>query len=142
MSACTFFGHRRYSGTMRQKIRSEIVDLIENNNVDLFYVGANGNFDREVAIELREIKKIYPFIKYYVVLSYFPSESDKLNIDENLPTLLPDGIENVLPKFAIVWRNNWMIKRSDYVIAFAERIGGAMNFARIAESKGKIVKRI
>ena len=45
MSACTFFGHRDCPETIRPALRRLLVDLIENRNVDMFYVGNQGGFD-------------------------------------------------------------------------------------------------
>ena len=45
MATCTFFGHRDCPETIKPKLRSTIIDLIENHNVDMFYVGNQGRFD-------------------------------------------------------------------------------------------------
>ena len=43
-------------------------------------------------------------------------QSTIIDLIEN--TLLPEGIENVPPRFAISWRNKWMLERSDYFRLF------------------------
>ena len=42
---CTFFGHKDTPQNILPVLRTVIIDLIQNKNVDLFYVGNNGNFD-------------------------------------------------------------------------------------------------
>ena len=54
--------------------------------------------------------------------------------------ILPEGIERVHPRYAIVWRNNWMIDKSDYVIAYVTHpTGGAYKAVERAKKKGKEV---
>ena len=55
-------------------------------------------------------------------------------------TLLPDGIEFVYPKFAIVYRNKWMVEKSDFVVTYINRPqGGAVKFYKHAIKLGKEV---
>ena len=42
---CTFFGHRDTPRIAELILKEKIIYLIENKNVDKFYVGNNGNFD-------------------------------------------------------------------------------------------------
>lgn len=56
MSACTFFGHRDCPETIKPKLREVLVDLITNHNVDMFYVGYQGQFDAYVHSELKKLK--------------------------------------------------------------------------------------
>lgn len=129
MAACTFFGHRDCPvDTIKLKLRETLVDLIENYDVDMFYVGHQGQFDNLVHRILRELTKEYPAINYAVVLAYMPGE--KTEYDDYSDTMLPEGIESVHPRYAISWRNNWMIKQSDYVVTYITHTwGGAAKFA-------------
>ena len=68
MATCTFFGHRDCPETIKPKLRSTIIDLIENHNVDMFYVGNQGQFDAMVRSALKKLKQEYPHIDYAVVL--------------------------------------------------------------------------
>ena len=85
----------------------------------------------------------YPFIKYYVVLAYFPSFGQKdLILDDDI-TIYPEGLEQVPLKFAINRRNEWMIKNLDFVIVYVNRgYGGAAKFKEKAEKQGKVVVNI
>ena len=137
MKNCTFFGHKNTTSHIKPLLKSTIIRLIEDEDVDNFYVGKEGNFDFYVAQVLKEIKATYPHINYSVVLAYLHKSADK---DEDYTdTIYPEGLEKVPPKFAIVKRNLWMIKNSDYVIAYVKAIGGAKQFMELAESKGKVV---
>lgn len=114
------------------------MDLITNHNVDMFYVGHQGQFDAIVRSTLRELKKEYPQINYAVVLAYMPGK--KTEYDDFSDTMLPEGIESVHPRYAISWRNNWMLQQSDYVITYITHSwGGAVQFSAKAKKQGKII---
>ena len=139
--ACTFFGHRDSPETIKPKIRAAVIDLIENHGVTMFYVGNQGNFDRMVRSVLKEVTTVYPGVGYAVVLAYMPSA--KKRADDFSDTLLPDGIEKVPKRFAILWRNNWMITHCDFVVAYICRTsGGAANFVRLSKHRGKTIYSI
>ena len=135
---CTFFGHRDTPKEIEPALRLTLMDLIENKNATVFYVGNHGNFDAMVRHQLEDLSKTYP-INYYVVLAYMPSKNDKP--DEH--TILPEGIETVPRRFAINYRNKWMLNKSDIVVTYVIRnFGGAWEFERIAERYKKIIVRI
>ncbi|MBE6764742.1 MAG: hypothetical protein E7546_02525 [Ruminococcaceae bacterium] len=49
-------------------------------------------------------------------------------------TVLPEGIEAVPKRYAIIWRNKWMIAQSDCVVTCITRpFGGAAQFAELAQ---------
>lgn len=135
---CTFFGHRDAPNKIEPTIRSTLVDLIENKNVNKFYVGNNGNFDAMVLKQLKELSNSY-MIEYYVVLAYIPCEKSA-NKNYEYKTILPEGVEKVPRRFAINFRNNWMIDNSDIVISYVRYISsGAAKFKETAEKKERIV---
>lgn len=142
MLTCTFFGHRDTPMETETALRSTLIDLIENKNVCNFYVGNHGNFDYMVQHILIELKEIYP-INYAVVLAYLPSKKYSLEEQIFTDTILPDGIEAIPRRFAINYRNKWMIEQSDYVVTYVKHtVGGAVKFKEIAEKKKRIVINI
>lgn len=78
MSSCTFFGHRDAPKEIGSILRSTLIDLIENQKADMFYVGTQGNFDCMVEKNLKRLKAEYPHIRYVVVLAYIPSPQSAL----------------------------------------------------------------
>ena len=110
MSACTIFGHRDCLSSIKPKLREVLIDLIENHAVDMFYVGQQGAFDGIVHSVLKELVSVYPHIRYAVVLERLPPKRDEFDTRDYSDTMLPEGIETVHPRFAISWRNKWMIK--------------------------------
>ena len=138
MGVCTFFGHRNCPDGLKHRLRAVIIDLITNRGIDMFYVGRQGGFDRLVRSVLREITQEYPQVRYAVVLAYMPSEHPVLG--DTSDTMLPEGIELVHPRYAISWRNNWMLQQSDFVIAYvAHSWGGAAQYVQKAIRSGKTV---
>ena len=74
-----------------------------------------------------ELQKIYTHISVTVVLAYMPNEeiANKYGPD----TILPEGIEAAPKRYAISWRNKWMIDQSEYVVTYVTRsFGGAARF--------------
>lgn len=142
MLTCTFFGHKDIREEVEPTLRSTLIDLIENKNVRKFYVGSHGGYDYMVRRLLIELKEIYP-IDYAVVLAYLPGKKYDPEIESPTDTILPDGIESVPRKFAINYRNKWMIEQSDYVVTYVKHtIGGASQFKELAEKKKKIIINI
>ena len=141
MATCTFFGHRDCPDTIKPKLKEVLIELIMEQNVNTFYVGNQGRFDSLVRSLLRELKEEYPHINYAVVLAYFPKEN-KTGEDYS-DTIIPDGLENVSPRFAISYRNNWMLNQSDFVVTYITRPrGGAYQFAQKAANQNKNVINI
>lgn len=135
MSACTFFGHRDSPDNQYEKLYNTIEKLITNNNVTIFYIGTQGNFDSLAHRALKELRKKYTNIKINRVLAYMPKCGEAAE-----DSIIPEGIELVHPKYAISWRNKWMIEQSDYIISFiSHSFGGAAEFVDLARKKNKVV---
>lgn len=137
MATVTFFGHKDTPKETEPTLRSTLIDMIENKNADVFYVGNNGNFDIMVRRQLEELSHIYP-ITYSVVLAYLPTEKNKH--DDLSNTIYPEGLEEVPKRFAISRRNKWMIQKSHIVVTYVTHsFGGAAQFKEIAEKQGKVI---
>ena len=131
----TFFGHRDTPKEIEPTLRSALIDLIENKNATVFYVGNHGNFDAMVRRQLEDLLKTYP-IKYYVVLAYMPGK----NVEPDEHSILPEGIETVPRRFAINYRNKWMLTKSDIVVTYVTRnFGGAWELKQTAGKMNKII---
>ena len=135
MPTCTFFGHRDCPDSLRPSLQQAIVRLIVEEGVDTFYVGHQGKFDRLALAALQQAAAQYPHIRYTVVLAYLPTSRDVPWQPDT--TMLPAGIETVPKRFAISYRNHWLVEHADVVIAYALYRGGAMQFVELAQKKGK-----
>ena len=131
---CTFFGHRTAPDSIRPILHNTLTHLIEKG-VDTFYVGNQGNFDAMARRLLSDLSEEYP-ITFTVVLAYLPKEKT----DDPERTIYPEGLENVPPRFAVSYRNKWMLERADVVITYVSRsFGGAAKYKDLAGKRGKNV---
>ncbi|MBE6038166.1 MAG: hypothetical protein E7218_03040 [Anaerofustis stercorihominis] len=143
MASCTFFGHRDTPEDISQRLEEVLTELILDYGVNKFYVGNQGNFDRTVKGTLQKLKEKYRFIDYSVVLAYKPRSPEKSGSENDCDTVYPDFLRRVPYRAAIIKRNEWMIKKSDYVVTYVEKnTGGAARFKELAEKKGKKVINI
>jgi len=51
-------GHRDCPESIKPKLREVLVDLISNHDVDMFYVGHQGQFDAYVHSELKKLSAL------------------------------------------------------------------------------------
>lgn len=138
MLSCTFFGHSDCPDTLKPALKKVLIELISNNGIEMFYVGHQGRFDALVHSTLQELKQQYPQINYAVVLAYMPGKA--ISADGYTNTMFPEGIESVHPRYAISWRNNWMLKQSQFVVAYVTHSwGGAARYVSKAEKQKKTV---
>ena len=140
MAACTFFGHRDTPEAIKHSLREAIIELIEKHGVTTFYIGDKGAFDLMAKSIIRELCDVYPQIRYTVVLAYLPHKRDEFDNRDFSCTIFPEGIEAAPKRYAISWRNNWMLKRADHVICYVNHSwGGAAQFVEKAIKQGKTV---
>ena len=137
---CTFFGHRECP-ELKASIREVLEELILQHQADTFLVGNNGQFDSQVRSVLSQLSFEYPQICYAVVLSGMPGQRTEESCCED--TMLPEGIEKIHPKFAIDWRNRWMLAQADYVVThIRHHWGGAWKYADLARKQKKHIYNI
>lgn len=140
---CCFFGHKDAPPSIYDKLEGAVEKVILENGVMSFLVGNQGLFDGMALKALRSMKEKYPHISYNVVLAYMPAEKEEWNPYEFGETMLPEGIESVHPRYAISWRNKWMVNEADIVIAYITHSwGGAAQYVELAEKKKKQIIRI
>lgn len=138
MKTCTFFGHRDCPDDILPDLRHKIIYLIENRNVKTFYVGNQGNFDNMVIKIFKELLPLYSNINFHVVLAYIPTNKGTINDFIATNSLIPENIETVPKKFAITYRNKWLVEHSDIFVTYITRpFGGAAQFVALAERKQK-----
>lgn len=133
---CTFFGHHDCPASVKQTLFEEIKKQI-TQGASCFYIGNNGNFDTMALSCLKTLKKEYKDIRYAVVIAYISANKNEYLSEE---TVFPEGIETVPKRFAIDFRNRWMIDHSDTVISYiAHSFGGAAKYVKKAKNKGAVI---
>ena len=137
---CCFFGHHDASEMVKDDLYACVLSLIENDGVDSFLVGNHGHFDGMVLSALRKAKEVHPHISYSVVLAYMPEKKEEYSYIDPMETLYPEGLESVPRRFAISWRNDWMLKQSDVVVCYVRHsLGGSGKFVEKAIRQKKQV---
>ncbi|HCD81098.1 MAG TPA: hypothetical protein DEQ65_01930 [Ruminococcaceae bacterium] len=135
----TFFGHRNTPDSIQPSLKKALIQLIEQEGADTFYVGNEGNFDCMAYKTLKELKTIYPFIEFKVMLAYLTKRKSDFYTPETEDTVFPDGLLKTPLKFAISKRNNIMLKLADTVVMYACAAGSTLNLKALAEDRGKRV---
>lgn len=139
---CAFFGHKDTPESVKPSLEAAIRRIIENYPDTTFYVGHNGNFDKMVLSVIKNLSVEFPDLSYAVILAYLPTEKSTERYN-GLPTIYPEGIENTPLKYAISYRNNWIVKQADMIVCYiTHSYGGAAQFVKKAENKGKIVYNV
>ena len=83
---------------------------------------------------LSELSETRAF-RFYVVHAYLPTEKESPCAEHDI---LPDGIENIPPRFAINYRNKFMIEVADIVVTYVKHSrGGAAKYKQLAEKKNR-----
>ena len=118
----TFCGHdeiRDNREELEDKVLSAIKDYVKGNDV-AFYLGGYGTFDWIALRACQKYKENHPasqllFISPYYGEEYF--ESKEMYIKECDDIVYPE-VEKTPKRFAISKRNEWMVNKADYVIAY------------------------
>lgn len=141
---CTFFGHRDFNWypEIEQELEEILERIIRDNYFVEFLVGRNGEFDSFVSSVIRKLKKKFDSnnIFHILVLPYPSAEYEK---NHEYYNSYYDEIEycedSSLSHFksAITIRNKQMTDRSDLVICYAYRTGGALSAIKYAKKINK-----
>lgn len=111
-----FAGHRLdiYNVGIQERLESVLENLI-NQGYTSFLNGDKGDFDRICFDMVLKLKKKYPHIKIYKVLTYYKPDKIYENISSDYEEVFPE-IEDYYPKIQIIKRNEWIVRQSDVVV--------------------------
>ena len=131
MKSCFFIGHREADERLIPALQNIIERLIAEEDVEHFYVGGYGGFDRVAGAAVKLAKKRYPHISLRLVLPYHPAERPVEAPAGYDGTYYPDGMEKVPRQYAIVRSNKILVDTSDWLIAYVRH--GASNSRKLLE---------
>ena len=98
-------------------------------------MGQYGAFDRMAAKAVIQLKEKYPNVVLTLLLAYHPCDK-KAELPEGFDgSLYPEGQETVPRRLAIVRANQYAVKHSGYLIAYAWQPGS--NARKVVEGAGK-----
>ena len=138
----TFCGHSQFikKEEHEQRILKFFEDKIGDNPADL-YLGGYGNFDKFAYYCGKKYKATHPKVSLIFVTPYLnvKNEYQQSVCKKNMYDLIiyPE-IEDKPLKFAISYRNKYMVEKADYVIAYIDHEwGGAYQTYKHAKRKHK-----
>ncbi len=138
----TFCGHATFVGT--KEMENRLLDCFDQvacqESID-FYLGGYGAFDEFAFAACKKYKEMHIDTRLIFITPYITEQYQKKVLfleKDRYDEILYPAIENKPLRFAISYRNQWMIEKADLVIAFVERDwGGAYKSYRYAKRKGK-----
>ncbi len=138
---CCFAGHSKLYGSVNLEtlLYSKCEELILQTQVTCFWVGNYGSFDSLSAHTVQILKQKYPQIKLELILPYITNEinENKEFYYQNFDSILLANIPESTPaKFKILKCNEYMIDKSDFLIAYVNHtFGGAAKTFEYAQKK-------
>ena len=143
---CMFCGHRDIclDADEIKNIKKILNDLIKNENVNTFYTGGMGNFDKICSGIVRELKKVYKHIRLYLIIPYLTKKVLRENMEDCVyDEIIEPDLGDVYYKCAIVKRNQWMVEKSEYIVAYVyKKYGGAYTTLKYGNKLGRKVINI
>ena len=138
----TFCGHSNYSSNLEdeERLLKFLEKVVCENQVD-FYLGGYGNFDSFAYECCKKYKETHPKVSLVFVTPYLTVEYQKNHLEyqkTRYDEIVYPDIEDKPPRFAIIYRNRYMVDKADYVVAYVSHDwGGAYTTYKYAQRKGK-----
>ena len=143
----TFCGHSQFTRTAEyeQKILAFLEEKVGNKPAD-FYLGGYGSFDAFAYDCCKKYKATHPDASLIFITPYMTVEYQKNHLDyqkKRYDDIIYPEIEDKPPRFAITYRNRWMVEQSDYVICgITHDWGGAYKTYQYAKRKKKHIYNV
>lgn len=124
----TFCGHAQYTESKEdeQKILSLFAEIIGDRYAEL-YLGGYGSFDAFARKCGKQYQQAHPNIRLIFITPYITVEYQRNHLDhlkDLYDEILYPNLENKPLKFAISYRNKWMIEQADFVVAYITHAWG------------------
>ena len=137
-----FCGHAQFSKSEKheKKLLAFLKENIGDQPADM-YLGGYGDFDRFAYDCCKKYKETHPRISLVFVTPYLTIEYQKNHLDYQITkydSILYPEIENKPKRYAITYRNKYMVEKADFVVAYvSHNWGGAYTTYKYAERKNK-----
>ena len=138
----TFCGHAQFRKTeeYEQKILAFLQEKVGNDPAEM-YLGGYGGFDNFAYDCCNKFKETHSNIRLILVTPYLTVEYQKNHLDyqkTRYDAIVYPEIENKPPRYAITYRNKYMVEKADFVVAYITHDwGGAYKTYQYAKSKKK-----
>ena len=142
-----FFGHAKFPTTkeVSQRIMTYLENIVGKTDAQ-FYLGGYGDFDSLAYECCKKFKEAHPqvslvFVTPYITLNY-QNNHLKQQCDKYDAVIYPE-IEDKPLKFAIYYRNRWMVEKADCVICgITHAYGGAYKACLFAKRRKKTILNV
>lgn len=138
----TFCGHAHFSKS--EKYEKQILAFLEEKVGDQpadMYLGDYGSFDSFAYYCCKKYKETHPYISLVFITPYLTIDYQKNHLDykkTRYDSILYPEIEGKPKRYAITYRNKYMVEVADYVVAYVSHDwGGAYKTYKYAQRKGK-----
>lgn len=138
----SFCGHSDFVSTDEYEFRllSFLAEKVGDKYAEM-YLGDYGNFDSFAYHCCKIYKKNHPNVSLVFVTPYLDNEylANRLRYRENYyDYIIYPEIEDKPKRFAISYRNRYMVEKADLVVSYiTHSFGGAYSTYKYAKSKGK-----
>ena len=143
----TFFGHSQFlkSEEYERRMLAFLTETVGERTADL-YLGGYGDFDEFAYDCCMKYKEKHPLVTLIFVFPYMTVEYQKNHLEyckERYDEIIYPDIEDKPLRFAISYRNKWMVEQADYIICGIDHDwGGAYKTYPHAQRKKKIIFNI
>ena len=140
----TFCGHAHFSKAeeCEQKLLSFLEEKVGDRSADM-YLGGYGGFDGFAYDCCKKYRETHPNVSLVFVTPYLTAEYQKNHLSyqkTKYDLILYLEIEDKPLRFAISYRNKYMVEKADYVVAYVSHgFGGAYATYKHAKRKGKMI---
>lgn len=142
MKTCFFIGYRDAPENVYEHLLATVEQHIVEYGMTDFVIGRYGSFDRLATRTLIQAKQLHPEIRMTLLLAYYDPFKPFVLPQGFDDSLYPVGMEHVPRRAAIIRANQYMIRHSDYLIAYdTGKIGNTrrlVDYARRRRKKGLI----
>ena len=137
---CSFAGHSELYGQeadIYKKLLLVIEKLVLTEDINEFWVGNYGAFDRLSAKAVRNLKEKYSYIQLNLVVPYLTKEINEYREEyyKNFDNILMADIPEKTPKrFKIIKSNEYMVQNSNVLVCCVmHSFGGAARTVEYAK---------
>ncbi len=137
----TFCGHSLFEGNEKLKLKIlKTIERVTNSTDATFYLGGYGGFDNFARLCCMEYKKTHPNSKLIFVTPYLNEAYLRFRNEYNYyDEILYPNLETKPLKYAIIERNKWMVKNSNFLISYVTNswsgAGKTLEFAKKYKTK-------
>lgn len=137
-----FFGHGDFikNKDVERKLTACLKDQVGDRDATLL-CGGYGGFDAFVLECGKQYRKMHRNTRIIFVTPYLPNEQKGRELmKQEYDEILYPGLENRPQRYAIIFRNRFMVEQADLVIVYLEHTwGGAYQAYEYAKRKGKVI---